>query len=54
MVAFLMGLLGGYTKNFCFLCLVDSTDDANHYKRKYPSRTEYVISKKNIKMDTFS
>ena len=34
----------------CFLCLWNSRDDENHYKRvDWPSRTEHVFGKYNVK-----
>ena len=34
----------------CFLCLRNSRDDENHYKRvDWPSRTEHVVGKYNVK-----
>jgi len=50
MVAFLMGLQGGYTKFPCYLCHWDSRDKAAHYQRKHwPQRTEFSVGKHNIK-----
>ena len=34
MVSILLGLQGGYTKYFCFLCLWDTRADDRHYLRK--------------------
>ena len=52
MMAFLMGLQGGFTKFPCYLCLWDSRDTASHYKRKqWPSRTEYLVGKHNVKCE---
>lgn len=34
MVAFLMGLQGGFTKYPCYICLWDSRDTKNHYNKK--------------------
>ena len=31
MTAFLLGLQGGYTKHFCFLCLWNNRADEQHY-----------------------
>ena len=49
-VSLLLGLQLGYTKHMCFLCLWNSRDDENHYKRvQWPSRTEHVLGKNNVK-----
>ena len=49
-VSLLLGLQLGYTKHMCFLCLWNSRDDENHYKRvDWPSRTEHVLGKYNVK-----
>ena len=49
-VSLLLGLQLGYTKHMCFLCLWNSRDDENHYKRvDWPSRTEHVVGKYNVK-----
>ena len=49
-VPLLLGLQLGYTKHMCFLCLWNSRDDENHYKRvDWPSRTEHVFGKYNVK-----
>ena len=49
-VSLLLGLQLGYTKHMCFLCLWNSRDDENHYKRvDWPSRTEHVLVKYNVK-----
>ena len=43
-VAFLMGLQGGFTKFHCSLCLWESRNTALHYeKRKWPPRTYYEV-----------
>ena len=48
MMAFLVGLQGGYTKNPCFFCLWDNRDDSRHYETiSWPSRKEFVLGKKN-------
>ncbi|CAK8673450.1 unnamed protein product [Clavelina lepadiformis] len=50
MVAFLMGLQGGYIKFQCYLCLWDSRNKAFHYKkRNWPLRTSYEIGTYNVK-----
>jgi len=42
MVAFLVGLQGGFTKFQCYLCLLDSRNTALHYKTSsWPPRTSY-------------
>lgn len=52
MVAFLIGLQGGYTKYSCFLCLWDSRADDEHYvKRDWPKRISMNPGEKNIKYD---
>jgi hypothetical protein len=49
-VSLLLGLQLGYTKHMCFLCLWNSRDDKNHYKKHdWPSRTEHVVGKYNVK-----
>ena len=49
-VSLLLGLQLGYTKHMCFLCLWNSRDDKNHYKKHdWPSRTEHVVGKHNVK-----
>ena len=46
MVNFLLGQQSGYTKFPCFICLWDSKERANHYKRKqWPPRTEMTPNK---------
>ena len=46
----LLGLQLGYTKHLYFLCLCNSRDDENHYKRvDWPSRSEHVVGKYNGK-----
>ena len=50
MVAFLVGLQGGFTKFQCYLCLWDSRNTALHYnKRNWPLRTSYEIGTYNVK-----
>ena len=45
-----LGLQLGYTKHMCFLCLWNSRDNTNHYKKHdWPSRTEHVVGKYNVK-----
>ncbi|XP_076351321.1 uncharacterized protein LOC143247336 [Tachypleus tridentatus] len=52
MVAFLMGLQGGFTKFPCYLCLWDSNDTAMHYNRKlWPQRTEFSVGRHNVKCE---
>ena len=52
MVAFLMGLHGGYTKYPCYLCLWDSRDKKAHYHQKdWPQRTEFSLGKSNVKWE---
>ena len=49
-ITFLVGLQGGNTKYPCFLCLWDSRDISNHYKKvEWPIRDDFVIGEKNIK-----
>ena len=49
MVAFLMGLQGGFTKFPCFLCLWDSRNTSLHYKVKnWPLRSSVGIH--NVKL----
>ena len=50
MVAFLMGLQGGFTKFPCYLCLWDSRNTALHYhQRSWPLRSSYDIGAHNVK-----
>ena len=52
MVAFLVGLQGGFTKFPCYLCHWDSRDTTAHYHRRiWPKRTEYAVGCSNIKWD---
>lgn len=52
MVAFLMGIQGGYTKYPCHLCLWDSRADSVHYQqRRWPDRVEFQIGKHNVKWE---
>ena len=52
MVAFLVGLQGGFTKFPCYLCHFDSRDTTAHYHRRmWPKRTEYSVEYSNIKWD---
>ena len=50
MVAFLMGLQGGFTKFPCYLCLWDSRNTALHYhQRSWPLRSSCDIGAHNEK-----
>ena len=50
MVAFLVGLQGGFTKFQCYLCLRDSRNTALYYKkRNWPLQTSYEIGTYNVK-----
>ncbi|MGH0187210.1 UNVERIFIED_CONTAM: hypothetical protein FKN15_024283 [Acipenser sinensis] len=50
MVAFLMGLQGGFTKFPCYLCLWDSRDTKAHYHRRgWPQQTEFSVGRNNVK-----
>ncbi|XP_076312338.1 uncharacterized protein LOC143225953 [Tachypleus tridentatus] len=52
MVAFLMGLRGGFTEFPCYLCLWDSRDTTEHYNKKHwPQRTEFSVGRHNIKCE---
>lgn len=52
MVAFLMGLQGGFTKFPCYLCLWDSRDTQAHYhKRDWSPRTDFSEGKNNVKWE---
>ncbi|XP_061428563.1 uncharacterized protein LOC133355213 [Lethenteron reissneri] len=52
MLAFLMGLQGGFTKFICYLCLWDSRDTKAHYHRRdWPERTELSVGRNNIKWE---
>jgi hypothetical protein len=49
-IGLLLGLQGGYTKHSCFLCLWDSRDDKNHFKRvKWPARESFIPGQHNVK-----
>jgi hypothetical protein len=49
-VALLMGMQCGYTRHSCFLCLWNSRDDAQHYKKKeWPKREHFIPGSENIK-----
>ena len=46
MVAFLMGLQGGFTKFPCYLCYWDSRDNNVHYHRRiWPKKTNFLLEK---------
>jgi len=48
MIAFLIGLQQGYTKYSCFLCLWDSRDKSNHYKKtNWEPRTTHICGHHN-------
>ena len=50
MIAFLLGLQGGYTKHSCFLCLWNSRADEQHYLIKdWPVREELIPGSHNVK-----
>ena len=52
MVAFLVGLQGGFTKFPCYLCHWDSRDTTAHYHRQiWRKRTEYSVGYSNFKLD---
>ena len=49
MVAFLMGLQGGWTKYPCHLCLWDSRASRVHYQQfQWPERSEYLVGSNNV------
>ncbi|XP_068201934.1 uncharacterized protein [Palaemon carinicauda] len=49
MLAFLLGLQGGYTKYSCFLCLWDSRADDDHFKKvHWPPRMELQPGMLNV------
>ena len=49
MIAFLLGLQGGYTKHFCFLCLWNSRADEQHYLVKnWPARKDLTPGSHNV------
>ena len=49
MVAFLLGLQGGFIKFQCFLCLWDSRATSEHYRRKnWEQRTEFAVGTRNV------
>lgn len=48
-IAIILGLQGGYTKYRWYLCLWDSRDRKQHYKKKvWPKRSDFVIDESNI------
>ena len=52
MVAFLMGLQGGFTKFPCYLCHWDSRNNTAHHQRRiWSKRTELSVGKSNVKWD---
>ena len=52
MVAFMMGLQGGWTKFPCYLCLWDSRDTKAHYHRlDWPQQTEFLVGRSNVKWE---
>jgi len=49
MIAFLLGLQGGYTKYSCFLCLWDSRATSQHYVTgQWPARTQLTTGQYNV------
>ena len=51
MMAFLMGIQGGFTKFPCYLCLWDSRNTSLHYKkRNWPPRSSYDIGTHSAKL----
>ena len=49
MIAFLLGLQGGYTKHSCFLCLWNSRADEQHYLVKnWPARKDLAPGSHNV------
>ena len=49
-LAFLMGMQGGFTKYPYRLCLWDSRDTKAHYQKQvWPKREEFVVGEKNVK-----
>ena len=49
MIAFLLGLQGGYTKHSCFLCLWNSRADEQHYLVKnWPARKDLTPGSHNV------
>ena len=52
MVAFLVGLQGGFSKFPCYLCHWDRRDTTVHYHRRMrPKQSEYSVGYSNIKWD---
>ena len=48
MIAFLLGLQGGYTKHSCFLCLWNSRANEQHYLVKnWPARKDFIPGSHN-------
>ena len=53
MIGMLLGLLSGFTKYPCFLCLWDSRDVRQHYvKKEWPTRNNEEIGFFNVKYET--
>jgi len=45
----LLGQQSGFTKHPCYLCLWDSRDRTNHYKKKeWPTRSSFALGTRNI------
>ena len=54
MIAFLLGLQGGYTKHSCFLCLWDSRADEQHYVVKnWPPREDHTKLPQRFKLISY-
>ena len=53
MIAFLLGLQGGFTKYSCFLCLWDSRASSQHYAvQNWPERKELTVGEHNVCRDS--
>ena len=52
MIAFLMGLQGGFTKHPCYMCLWDSRDTQRHYSgHLWPTREGFTVGNENVKWE---
>ena len=47
-ITILLGQNSGFTKHLCCLCLWDSRDRANHYKKNWPTRSSFAPGRRNI------
>ena len=50
MIAFLMGMPGGFTKYPCYFYFWESKNPKAHYQKQvWPKREEFVVGEKNVK-----